>query len=465
MPSSQLPTTTDIHATLRILLPLGLASLGSVAIGVTDSIMLGRLGVGALGAAGIALSIYIMLLMVGNGVLFPVMVLVSQVRGASRSRTAPRIIRQGLWVAGILSVPSIAVLWNLENILLLAGQDANLARMAGHYMDYHLWTFVPALTFSVFGFASIAMGRGGIVTRIVWFNLVLNIILDYVLIFGKFGFPAMGMAGAGLASVIVWTTGHMIFFILLSFHRFYRSGARFRYAWRPRWRIIGRIFYLGWPKGLEQMVQSGLFATIALLVGWRLGVEAIASHTIALQVYPVAHMVISWAIASAVTIRVGIASGADDYTQMWRILNAGFLICFFFLLPLAAFLKVFSPWVVMLFLGSEMKAQALLPIAAPLLVIVAFFILADGLRLVAGQALNGLSDMKMPALMMGLGHWVIGFPTALVFGLAMGQGILGFWWGLTIGMTAIGILYLARFRWLVDRLSVSAPGDSYRALG
>ena len=47
----------------------------------------------------------------------------------------------------------------------------------------------------------------------------------------------------------------------------------------------------------------------------------------------------------------------------------------------------------------------------------------------------------------------------------MGQGILGFWLGLTIGMTAIGILYLARFRWLVDRLSVSAPGDSYRALG
>nr|VFK21778.1 MAG: hypothetical protein BECKLPF1236B_GA0070989_12741 [Candidatus Kentron sp. LPFa] len=39
---------------------------------------------------------------------------------------------------------------------------------------------------------------------------------------------------------------------------------------------------MGWPKGLEQMVQSGLFATIALLIDWRLGVEAIAAHTIAL---------------------------------------------------------------------------------------------------------------------------------------------------------------------------------------
>nr|VFK11683.1 MAG: multidrug resistance protein, MATE family [Candidatus Kentron sp. LPFa] len=462
MPNSRLPTTTDIHATLRIFLPLSLASLGSIGIGITDSIMLGHLGTDALGAAGLALSVYLMLLMAGNGVLFPVMMLVSHARGANRSRTAPRIIRQGLWVAGILFVPCSAVLWNLENILLLAGQNADLARMAGRYMDYHLWTLLPAFTFAVFGVASIAMGRGGIITRIVWFQLGFNIVLDYALIFGNLGFPAMGMAGAGLASVLVWGAGHTIFFAFFSFHRFYRSRARFRYAWRPRWRIIRRIFYLGWPKGLEQMLQSGLFATIALLIGWRLGVEAIASHIIALQVYSVTYMVIPWAIASAVTTRVGIASGADDYTQMWRILNAGLLVFFFFLLPLAALLKIFSPWVVMLFLGSDLKAQTLLPIASPLLVIVAFFILANGLRTIAGQALNGLSDMRMPALMMGLGYWGIGFPAALVFGLGMDFGILGFWWGLTVGMAAIGILYLARFQWLVERLSAAAPGDDRR---
>ena len=72
----------------------------------------------------------------------------------------------------------------------------------------------------------------------------------------------------------------------------------------------------------------------------------------------------------------------------------------------------------MLFLGSGLKAQTLLPIASPLLVIVAFFILADGLCLVAGQALNGLSDMRMPTLMMGPGHWGVELPAALLFGLA-----------------------------------------------
>ena len=172
----------------------------------------------------------------------------------------------------------------------------------------------------------------------------------------------------------------------------------------------------------------------------------------------------SFEAMSAVGIGCFVYDAALDHLVMiWRILNSGLLVCFFFLLPFAAFLKVFSPWVVILFLGSEPKAQALLPIASPLLVVVASFILlADGLRVIAGQALNGLSDMKMPALMMGLGHWGIGFPSALVFGLAMGQGILGFWWGSTMGVVAVGMIYLARFRWMVEYLSAGAPGNGRR---
>ena len=85
------------------------------------------------------------------------------------------------------------------------------------------------------------------------------------------------------------------------------------------------------------------------------------------------------------------------------------------------------------------------PTAFQLILIVIFFVFADSLRVIVGQALNGLSDMKMPALIMGLGHWLIGFPTALLFGLIMDMGVSGFWLGLTVGMAAIGIAYLLRF--------------------
>nr|VFK38971.1 MAG: multidrug resistance protein, MATE family [Candidatus Kentron sp. TC] len=189
--SKRAPAASEIRATIKVSLLLGLGYLGDVVIGVTDNIMLGHLGPSALGAAGLALSVYNVILFLGIGLLFPVIVLVSQARGSARSRTAPRIIRQGLWIAGLLSVPGGAVLWGLEEILLLAGQDPELARMAGHYMDYYLWTLFPALGAVLFIYAFTGMDRGEVIVFLLWFEAGLNAVLNYLLIFGKFGFPAM----------------------------------------------------------------------------------------------------------------------------------------------------------------------------------------------------------------------------------------------------------------------------------
>nr|VFJ62862.1 MAG: multidrug resistance protein, MATE family [Candidatus Kentron sp. FW]VFJ70110.1 MAG: multidrug resistance protein, MATE family [Candidatus Kentron sp. FW] len=203
-----------------------------------------------------------------------------------------RIIRQGLWIAGLLSIPGWTILWNLETILLLTGQSPDLARMAGHYMDYYLWSIFPALTTLTFIYAFVGMDRGGVIAFVVWSEAGLNIILDYVLIFGKFGFPAMGMAGAGLTSIMVYSAGHSIFFGILAFHRFFRNATVFRRAWQPRWGILGQFLRLGWPKSLDLLMEVGIFSAIALLTGW-MGVEAIAAHTIAYQLYVVVTVTVS----------------------------------------------------------------------------------------------------------------------------------------------------------------------------
>nr|VFK65271.1 MAG: MatE protein [Candidatus Kentron sp. TUN] len=265
---SKLPTASELRDLLKLVLPLILGQLGVMAIGITDNLMLGRLGADVLGATGLALSIYNIIEYIGAGILFPIVVLASQAHGAGRSRTVPSIIRQGLWIAGILSVPACAILWNLEALLLATGQIPELARMAGHYMDYFLWTIFPAFSFSVFMFAFAVMGKAGTIAIIVWFGVGLNAILNYVLIFGNFGFPAMGMAGAGLASVIVYASGHTIRFILLGFHRFFRSETAFRRAWQPKWQILGQFLRLGWPKSLEFLMVSGLFWFIRLKRTW-----------------------------------------------------------------------------------------------------------------------------------------------------------------------------------------------------
>nr|VFJ43011.1 MAG: MatE protein [Candidatus Kentron sp. DK] len=196
--SSEFLTVSDLRATLNTALPLGFGYIGTMLIGMTDIILLGRLGADALAAAGLALSLCNILMLFGWGMLFPMMVLVSRRCGAEcpRSRIPFKIIRQGLWLSAILSLPAGIILWNTVSILMLTGQDPVLARMAGQYMDYYLWSLFPLFGRAAFAMALVAMHRTGIIALVTWLEVGINGILDYGLIFGKFGLPAMGMAGA-----------------------------------------------------------------------------------------------------------------------------------------------------------------------------------------------------------------------------------------------------------------------------
>nr|VFK22754.1 MAG: MatE protein [Candidatus Kentron sp. LPFa]VFK35313.1 MAG: MatE protein [Candidatus Kentron sp. LPFa] len=75
---SGFPTTSELGHILKLALPLVLAYMGRIAIGLTDSAMIGRLGPDELGATGLALSIYRLIQTVGLGLLLPVMVMASR---------------------------------------------------------------------------------------------------------------------------------------------------------------------------------------------------------------------------------------------------------------------------------------------------------------------------------------------------------------------------------------------------
>nr|VFJ64081.1 MAG: multidrug resistance protein, MATE family [Candidatus Kentron sp. FW] len=457
MSESKFPTVSELGDLLKVSLQLAFGQLGVIAIGFTDALMLGRLGPDALGAAGLALSIYNILETMGAGILFPMVVLASRARGAGRLRSIPGLIRQGLWMAGMLSVPTCVILWNLETILLMTGQIPALARMAGDFMDYFLWTAFPVFAFTVFMLAFIAMGRVGTMVVVIWLAAGLNVVLDYALIFGNLGFPAMGIAGAGLASVIVYGVGYVSVFTLLAFHRLFLKGMSvFRRAWRPNWTTLGQFPRLGWPRSLQVLMASGLFSVISLLVG-RLGVQAIATHTIAFEISMVVGLG-AMAIARTIASRMGIAGTQGDRAGIWRLTNGGLVLFFLFMLVPVVVLGFFPSWAVMLFVGTGQKAQALLPMATPVVALAALFILANGLRIIINHALNGLADMKIPALIAAVSYWGIALPVGVILGFVMGLGVAGLWWGLIIGMGVACVAYLTRFRWVVHNARFPARG-------
>jgi putative MATE family efflux protein len=94
---------------------------------------------------------------------------------------------------------------------------------------------------------------------------VTNIILDPILIYGLLGAPAMGAAGAAYATVI----GQIVSFALaLIFHFKCNKGVgkSLRYV-KPRAKLIGRIYAVGFPAIIAQALTSFMTYGINIILG------------------------------------------------------------------------------------------------------------------------------------------------------------------------------------------------------
>jgi MATE family multidrug resistance protein len=64
-------------------------------------------------------------------------------------------------------------------------------------------------------------------------------------------------------------------------------------------------------------------------------------------------------------------------------------------------------------------------------------------------------------LLAALGYWAIGFAGGWVLAFPLGYGPVGLWWGLAIGLAAVGaLLSLRLFRTAAPRARMEAPATS-----
>jgi MATE family multidrug resistance protein len=221
--------------------------------------------------------------------------------------------------------------------------------------------------------------------------------------------------------------------------------------WRIDWTLMRQLFAIGAPISIAFLMEYGLFAAAALLMGL-IGTAALAAHQIALQVTAILFMV-PFGIGMAATVRVGHAVGRNDRAAVKR---AGFMamllgIVLVAILTLAVILARFA--IARFFLGDAAdNADATIELAAKLLLVGATFFVLDGLQSIAVGSLRGMKDTRIPLLFAVISYWLIGFTSA--YGLAFWTplGAVGVWIGLSCGTTIYAILLVLRFRLLASRL-------------
>ncbi len=435
----------EIAETFKLATPMAATQLGQIAMMTTDLALLGRLGSEVVAGAALAHTVLFAAYTLGLGLVSAVAPLASQAFGAREPRFVRRAVRVGIWAALLAGAPlTLLQLWG-EDMLLALGQPPESAGLAGRYLIGLSWCLVPAWVFIALRNFMSAVNRPEPALWITLAAIPVNGLMGYGLIYGAFGLPRLDILGAGIATTIV-NVAMCAAAVWLAYTRHpfkkYRVLGRF---WRLDWALLARLLLVGLPISGAFLLEFGLFAAAALLIG-RIGTVALAAHAIALQTAAILYMV-PFGISLAATVRVGHAVGRRDAPGTRRAGFAAVGLAAAFMAAMTLMVILARHTVPLLFLGSGAAAAGeTVALAATLLVLGATFSITDGVQSVAAGALRGLNDTSVPLAIAVLSFWVVGFAMSYVLGFRLDLGAVGVWIGLSIGTGMFALLLLWRFQ-------------------
>jgi len=430
------PTRADLAALLRLAAPLVLIQVGAMLMGVVDTIMVGRVSAQALAAVALGNLYHFVFTLFGMGVLMALDPIIAQALGAHDELAVARGLQRGLVLSIVLAIPISLLTLTVRPVLEWVGQPAPVIPAAAGYVTRLALSVWPFYAFVVLRQTLQAHRRTApLVVTIVAANL-LNAGLNYLWVFGHFGFAALGVFGSAWATTV---------------SRWFMAASLLALGWRDirpyvdriptnllDARALGRMLKLGAPIGAQFVLESGVFGTVALLMGW-LGVVQVAAHQVALNLASLTFMV-PLGVSSAAAVIVGHAVGRGDAAGVRRSTSSALLVGAGFMLG-AGVLLVGAPGLLARLYTSDPDVLALTVLLLP---IAGVFQVFDGLQVVSIGLLRGLGDTHVPFVVNIVGFWCLGMPVSLWLGFGLGFGAVGLWWGLVVGLVIVALVLIWR---------------------
>ena len=429
----------EIRDTLHLATPVVLTQLGGIAMGIVDTIMVGRLGPAPLSAVALGNALSFTVIIVCLGTLTALDPLVSQAHGAGRPVEAGRAMHHGAFLALALTVPAMLLLSLAHPLLRRVGEPEPLATNAAAFVHGINFGVLPFLLFTVLRqfMQGISRARPAMVVMILA-NL-LNIFGNWVLIYGHLGAPALGSTGSAWSTTICRWAMFLALAIYVCSHRDLRPYLTHLPPWPPDRQLLERLLRVGLPAGSQFGLEVGVFASASVLMGW-FGTLQLAGHQIALNLCSTTFMV-PLGFSATAAVRVGQAIGRGDVAAARRAafsafgLGVGFMaiaaICFFAFPEL--FVRIYT------------HDPALVQMGVSLLLVGAAFQLSDGTQTIAIGSLRGAADTRFPMMVSFVAYWLVGLPAGYWLAFKAGMGPPGLWWGLTLGLTLVGVTLALRF--------------------
>jgi len=425
-------------------LPLMAAFLAQKGMQLIDTVMLGWIGPQALAAGALGTAMFMIGLTFCLGALSAVGIFIARARGAKQHNEISDNLQSGICLALVLALPCMIIIWYSPQLLLALGEDPRVVENTMLLLHGLVWGFPGFLLFLVFRefIASFELAR--VVMTVCVLSLPLTFVANYGLMYGTYGLPVLGIAGIGYAgAVIMWLMFFSLFFYskkhpVLKIHVVAMQWCRFD-AQKMR-----AMFIVGAPSGLLLVLDTGMFAIAAIMIG-HFGVEALAAHQIAMQWVTIAYAV-PVGVSMATALQVSHSAGANNMVQGKRYAYIG-LSMGLLLSAVIALVFIFAPSLLAnLFLEkSDPQYHKIYQYALTFLAIGAFFQSVDALQVILNGALRGIKDTFIPMLLSIVCYWGLGVSGAYYLTFYTSLAASGIWYGLTIGILSAALMLFLRF--------------------
>ncbi len=439
----------EVSKTIKLALPIVIAQLGVILMGVTDNIMVGRyVGKLGLGAAGIANSVSFLIASIAVGGMSVVAPLISKAKAENNDQEIQKLFKASLKVAFYFSIVLTIIGLICVVFFDIFQQSKEINHLGSQFLFYLILSNVFLFLFVGAKQLSDGLSKTTVAMYITLIGLLFNLVFNILLINGYYFFPKMGLIGSALSTLITRAIMLVALLTYLFRNKFFQTYTRIKFILPKTSDLERMIIKIGVPSGLQFFFEIAAFSLAVIMMGW-LGENQLAAHQIAINVASTTYMMAS-GLGIAGGIRVGEGRGLHSVTKIRFSANVALALVVLFMSVMMLLILFLRDFIVRVYI-SDAEVIAL---ASELMLIAAFFQLSDGVQVVALGILRGISDVSVPTWITLFAYWGISLPLGYYLGFIQNQDAIGIWIGLLLGLSVSAVLLTARFYYLSLRKNI-----------
>lgn len=428
---------------LHLALPILVAQVAQVGIGVVDTVMSGHVSTYDQAAVALGSNVFMTLYVTLMGVMTALQPILAQLFGAGKTSEIGEYGRQGLWFGLWLGLLGMVLLWAVVPLGGLIKTENNYVHEC--FRDFVLFISLgmpAAMVHRAFYAFSASLNRSKPVMVVSLLALLLNIPLNYMFVYGL-GVPALGGAGCGLASAVCFWFNAVVLGLYVAKHGYFaRFGLFSQFSWLDK-KAQQHILKLGVPIGLSFFLEVSLFTFITLLIA-RFGVTQVSAQQVVINITSLLYM-LPQSMGIALAVCVGQEIGKRQFLKARFVSGLGLCMGLVGACITGVLLLLFRH----LWVSLYSQDMAVIELAAGLLLFAAVFQLSDATQTIASYALRGYKLTKVPMLIHAFSFWGLGLGLGTLLGLYWHMALSGFWLALVIALTGAA----ASLVWYLNRKS------------